>query len=427
MLNPMRRVRWTTDEFQRRARQVRKVAVRGTAVAVAGQLTLAVGITAADALRKRRDRDDHVAPEVDPSATDVEGSQVKTYTYGEHLFDDMVAAIDEARDYVYLASYIWKGDEVGTAFKDAVLRAADRGVVVCLVFDGFANLVVPRDFQRFPASVHVLRFPVLRTGLPLIDVRRTGRDHRKILVVDGTHGFVGGYNIGSLYATSWRDTHVRVQGPAVWELQNAFVDFWNRHRSSGRPELPDSGTNDWEPSIRAARNEPSRVVYPVRSIYLEAIDRAVHRIWITQGYFIPDAEILHGLLSAAARGVDVRVIMPERSNHVVADVVAHSFFETLLDGGVRLHLYRDVMVHAKTMTVDGQWSTIGTANIDRLSLRGNYEINLEIVDPDQAAHMERVFTTDLEHCRELTLEEWEARPMAHRVVERVLRPLQVIL
>lgn len=392
----------------------------------AAQVGVAVAITAADRVRKQRDHADEGAPEHDPMQAEIHGTEVTTYTYGAHLFDDMIAAIDAAEDFVYLASYIWKGDDVGQAFKDAVVRAAERGVLVCLVYDGFANLVVPREFKKFPDNIHVLRFPVMRTAVPVIDIRSTGRDHRKILVVDGRVGFVGGYNIGSLYATDWRDTHVRVRGPAVWELQNSFVDFWNRHRGK-RPELPDSGSRTWEASIRGARNEPSRMVYPVRSIYLEAIDRAMDRIWITQGYFIPDREILHGLLAAAERGVDVRVIMPERSNHVVADVVAHSYFQELLSGGVRIFLYHDVMVHAKTMTVDGRWATVGTANIDRLSMRGNYEINLEFVDQEQAEHMETIFRTDLEHCHEVDLEDWRSRGVLRRGIEHFLRPLQVFL
>ncbi|MDO5630189.1 MAG: phospholipase D-like domain-containing protein [Mobilicoccus sp.] len=405
-------------------RSARKLAVRAAVLSTVGPAALGVAITAADSLRKKRQGD---APADAPFDADVRGNVVRTYTYGQDLYDDMLAAIEGAQDYVYLASYIWKSDRIGQQIKDAALAAADRGVLVCLVYDGFANLVVPRRFHQFPDTVHVLRFPVVRSGLPLVDLRRTGRDHRKILVVDGTVGFVGGYNIGSLYATRWRDTHLRIEGPGVWELQNAFVDFWNRHRGRGRPELPDSGSPHWDAAVRAARNEPSRLIYPVRALYLEAIDRAMHRVWITQGYFIPDQEILEALLHAAARGVDVRVILPERSNHVVADLVARYYWTSLLEGGVKLHLYQEVMVHAKTATVDGRWATIGTANIDRLSLRGNYEINLEIVDPDQAEHMETVFRRDLDRCREMTLEEWRRRPLHYRLGETLLRPLEPIL
>lgn len=410
-----------------RVRGLPGTAVRAAALAAAAPVGVAGVVTAVDVLRKRRTAEVLEAPAHPPRTSSVSGNELTTYTYGEHLFEAMLEAIDGAREHIYLASYIWKGDEVGQRFKDAVIAAADRGVQVCLVFDGFANLVVPREFKAFPEAVHVLKFPTLRAGFPLIDVRRTGRDHRKMLVVDGRVGFVGGYNIGSLYATQWRDTHLRVEGAAVWELSNTFVDFWNRHRTPTLPDLPDSGSAHWDHPIRAARNEPSRVVFPVRGIYLEAIDRATERIWITQGYFIPDREILRGLRAASERGVDVRVLTPQRSNHVVADVVARSYFTDLLRGGARIFLYQDAMVHAKTATVDGRWTTVGTANIDRLSLRGNYEVNLEIVHREQAAVMEQVFRTDLGNCVEITLEQWQDRDLLHRAVERVLRPLQPLL
>lgn len=409
-----------------RRRTTRRILLGAGAVSVAAPVGLAAALTGVDAMRKARTPGHHTVPPAEPLDASVDGNSLTTYTYGESLFEDMIAAIDNATDYVYLVSYIWKADEVGQRFKDAVMRAAERGVLVCVVFDGFANLVVPREFKRFPNMVHVLKFPTIRAGL-LVNIRRTGRDHRKVLVVDGTVGFVGGYNIGSLYADKWRDTHMRVEGEAVWELQNTFVDFWNRHRRRAHPELPDSGSPVWNSRIQAARNEPSRLVFPVRGIYLEAIDRAVHRVWITQGYFIPDREILAGLLAAAKRGVDIRVLMPEASNHVVADWVARSHYSTLLRGGVRIFLYQDVMVHAKTATVDGTWTTVGTANIDRLSMFGNYEVNLEVHDRGQAALMEEIFLRDLANARELTLTEWEARGMLSRAAEWILEPLHPLL
>ncbi len=410
-----------TQFLSRLPRRLARIAAAGVSVPVVTAAT----ITGIDALRKRRTTQVHEAPETPPQQTEVSDNTLTTYTYGEYLYAAMLEAINGSAEHVYLASYIWKGDAVGQQFKDAVIAAADRGVAVFVVFDGFANLVVPGEFKQFPENVHVMQFPTLRGGV--LDVRRTGRDHRKVLVVDGTIGFVGGYNIGSTYATQWRDTHVRVEGDTVWELSNCFVDFWNRHRKNGQPELADTGAPRWNYPMRAARNEPSRVVFPVRNMYLEAIDRARHHIYITQAYFIPDREILHGLLAASARGVDVRVITPQRSNHIVADIVARSYVTALLEGGVRLFLYQDAMVHAKTATVDGQWTTVGTANIDRLSLRGNYEVNLEVVGPNQAGVMEEVFQRDLSNCVELTQQVWADRTLRHRVAERVLRPLQPLL
>ncbi|MBW8173778.1 phosphatidylserine/phosphatidylglycerophosphate/cardiolipin synthase family protein [Ornithinimicrobium sp. Arc0846-15] len=415
-----------TGWLRQRAKSLPADAAQLAALALGAQVAVAAGVIGVDAIRKSRTTEMHQAPDTPPRELEVSTNHLTTYTYGAHVYDAMLTAINEATDYIYFASYIWKGDEVGQQFKDAFIEAANRGVTVCLVFDGFANLVVPKEFKTFPDNVEVLQFPTVRY-FAFVDVRRTGRDHRKMLIVDGDVGFVGGYNIGSLYATQWRDTHVRLQGEAVWELENTFVDFWNRHKRRGLADLPDSGTPSWDPAIRAARNEPSRIVYPVRGLYLEAIDRATESIWITQAYFIPDREIQEGLMSAAARGVDVRVILPQRSNHVIADVVSRSYFATLLAGGVRLFMYQDAMVHAKTATVDGKWTTVGTANIDRLSLTGNYEVNLQILDREQAGVMQDIFRHDLINCEELTLKMWEERTLVHRGAEFMLKPLHPLL
>ncbi|PFG40771.1 cardiolipin synthase [Georgenia soli] len=392
------------------------------AAAVATVLTV-------DRVRKLRQPPSGEFPRTEPARVPVADSFVTTFTYGADLYEDMLARIDSAERTVYFETFIWKSDATGRRFKDALLAAARRGVEVFIVFDSWGNTVVSPRFKQFPdlPNLHVLRFPFFRPGLLTFNLRKTGRDHRKILVVDGVTGYVGGYNIGDLYATSWRDTHLRVDGPSAWELENAFVDFWNDHRHKRHPEIPDRGARSWDARIRAAQNAPARLIFPVRGIYLEAIDRAEHHVYITQGYFIPDREILNALISAARRGVDVRVLIPEYSNHILADWAARTYYTRLLEAGVSIWLFQDAMVHAKTMTVDGRWTTVGTTNIDRLSMTGNFEINLELYDDDLAAQMEKIFATDLGNCRELTLEEWEQRGLTRRVVERLLRPLGPLL
>ncbi|HLR84688.1 MAG TPA: phospholipase D-like domain-containing protein, partial [Nocardioidaceae bacterium] len=285
----------------------------------------------------------------------------------------------------------------------------------------------PRSFKRFPSSIHVLCYPLLRPGLLVLNIRKSGRDHRKILVIDGETAYVGGYNIGSTYATEWRDTHIKFRGPSAWDFENAFVDFWNMQRPGGLPLLADEGARTWEPRIRAHRNTPGMLVFPIRGMYLEAIDRARDHIYITQAYFIPDREILQALLSAARRGVDVRVLVPERSNHVVADWMSRGFYSTLLRGGISIWLYENAMVHAKTATIDGKWTTIGTANIDRLSLTGNYEINVEVFDEGLAEQMEKVFAADSSNARRLSIGEWDRRAIAAKFSELVLAPLRPLL
>ena len=262
-------------------------------------------------------------------------------------------------------------------------------------------------------------------------LRRYGRDHRKILVVDDDEGYVGGYNIGSAYETEWRDTHVRVTGPGVWDLRRAFADFWNlnrrrRIRASERPLLLETAST-WEPHIRFQRNIPRTWMFPIRAMYLEAINRASVNIWMTQAYFLPDQDFVDALAEAARRGVDVRILLPLKSNHIVADWISRGYYGQLLIAGVRILRFKDAMVHAKTATIDGSWATVGTANIDRLSLQGNYEINLEVIDPAFAAVMEEVFANDQSNCLELTLSEWEARDLNRKFTESFLAPLRPLL
>jgi cardiolipin synthase A/B len=398
---------------------------------VVAPFLVAVAMTLVDSYRRRGKHRAVAFPRTSPSTVAVGDGEVTTYTFGRELYDDMLGAIEGAQRQILLETYIWKGDEVGLRFKEALERAAARGVEVYCIYDAFANLVVSRRFKRFPQPIKVLRYPVYAAGWRPFDLRRYGRDHRKILVVDDAIGFVGGYNIGSRYATEWRDTHVRITGPAVWDLKRAFADFWNlnrrrRFRRSERPLLLETAST-WEPTIRFHRNVPRLWMFPIRSMYLEALNRASRNVWLTTAYFLPDPGFATALTDAARRGVDVRLLIPAKSNHVVSDWISRGYFSQLLDAGVRVLRYRDAMVHAKTATIDGTWSTVGTANVDRLSLTGNYEINVEIIDSHQAGSLEEVFRIDESNCLELTQAEWEARDVYRRFTEFVLNPLRPLL
>lgn len=353
--------------------------------------------------------------------------KLQVYTSGIEVYTAMLQAIRSAQSHVFFETFIWKNDEIGHLFKEALIDAAERGVEVFIIWDAFGNFNVPPAMTHFPRQphLHVLRFGLFRSFF--LSLRSTGRDHRKILTVDNKIGFIGGYNIGSLYATQWRDTHLRVTGPSVWELTDAFTDFWNAHKLRHLPKLSPFIPRQWIPEVEVARNEPNRLLFPVRGLYIKALNQARKRFWITQAYFIPDQDILNELIAAAARGVDIKVLMPETSNHIAADWVARSYYSPMLEAGIEIWLYQEAMVHAKTATADGSWTTIGTANIDRLSMTGNYEINMEIFSTDLANQMEQVFLNDLTNARQLTLEQWEERPVVNRVIERLLRPLGSVL
>jgi cardiolipin synthase len=396
-------------------------------VTVGLQLLLAVSLTLVDSYRRRGKKPKPFTTTA-PADVAVGDGTVTTYTFGADLYDDMLQSIARAKRQVLLETYIWKGDEVGERFKQALYDAAARGVEVCAIYDAFGNLVVSPRFKLFRPPVRVLRYPVYAAGVRFFDLRRYGRDHRKILVVDDEVAYVGGYNLGTAFATEWRDTHVRITGPAVFDLKRSFADFWNLHRRGrhGGPLLLET-PSAWEPRIRVHRNVPRLWMFPIRAMYIEAINRATRNIWLTQAYFLPDADFVRALEDAAARGVDVKLLVPEKSNHIVADWISQGYYDQMLEAGIEIHRFQGAMVHAKTATIDGAWSTVGTANIDRLSMTGNYEVNVEFIDPDLAAEMERIFTQDLTNCEQLTARTWARRGLHKRAAELFLAPLRHLL
>ncbi|WP_340538303.1 phospholipase D-like domain-containing protein [Nocardioides sp. GXZ039] len=413
-------------DVERLVRQARRVIFAVLVI----PFVVAITMSLVDSYR-RRGKKAKPFPRSAPETVSIGESTVTTYTFGRDLYDDMIAAIEGAERQILLETYIWKGDETGERFKSALAAAAERGVEVYCIYDGFANLVVSPVFKHFPPSMKVLKYPVWPAGWRFFDLRRYGRDHRKILVVDDSVGFVGGYNIGDAYATEWRDTHVRVTGPGVADLKRAFADFWNLHRRrrirhSERPLLLETAST-WEPRIRVQRNVPRLWMFPIRAMYLEAIHRASTNIWMTTAYFLPDQDFVDAMKDAAHRGVDVRLLVPLKSNHIVADWISRGYYSQLLEAGVRILRYRGAMVHAKTATVDGTWSTVGTANIDRLSLTGNYEINIEVIDDGLAATLEDIFAVDESNTVELTRGEWETRDLHRKFTEMILGPLRPLL
>jgi cardiolipin synthase len=412
-----------------RAARRRRVVLRALAVAIgiilALQAATIAALTVAD--RRRRARSAPASfPHGELPEITVDDNALQVYTYGRDLYDAMLAAIDAATVSIYLETYIWKADEAGEEFKQHLARKAEQGVAVYIIFDVFGNLVVPRGFKQFPPGIHMLKYQAIRRPRHLLDPRRYALDHRKLLIVDGRVAFVGGYNIGQLYATEWRDTHLRIAGPAAAILAQAFVDFWNRYGNDSDP-ISRRHKRRANPALTVRSNDAMRLSFPIRDAYLSGIDAAEERICLTSAYFIPDHDLFNALKAAAARGVDVQVLVPWISNHIVADWASHAYFADCLRAGVRIFGYQHAMIHAKTCTIDGLVTTIGTANIDRLSSVGNYEINVVVFSAGLAEQMERIFEADKTNAFELTLEQWRARPWYVKSSERIIKPLRVVL
>ncbi|MCW2927225.1 MAG: phospholipase D/Transphosphatidylase [Thermoleophilia bacterium] len=376
--------------------------------------------------RREAERPDtYPARAFEPVLLEASDDEVRLYMRGADLISDLITAIDAAEREVLLETFIWADDVAGRAVRDAVARAAGRGVKVHVLWDWLlSDRSIGEEF--FPPEVEVHAFKRVENGIGLLRPSNLLRDHRKLVVVDERVAFLGGYNIGASYL-AWRDTHLRLEGVAAREAANAFGDFWNQHTPVFATHLANVADRPWDPHVLVHRNDPTMAVFPIRGMYLEAIDRAQERVWLTNAYFVPDRAFRGALTDAARRGVDVRVLLPARSNHPLTDTLAHGMFEELLESGARVFLYRDFMLHAKTALVDDMWCTVGTANLDRWSMFGNHELNLEVRSPKLNAQLADMFELDLTNADEVQLAGWRRRPLHWRASERVLRSLAPLM
>lgn len=410
--------------------RVRRISLKRVAlVALACYMTLQMGtiaVLSAIALQRNKRLTTARFPHVSLPEVFVEDNQLKIFTYGANLFAAMLDAIAAAQEHIFIESYIWKSDAVGEQFKQALIEKARQGVQVYVIFDEFGNLVVPEAFKRFPPEIHQLRFKPINRFWHIFDPRRYALDHRKMLVVDGRIAFLGGYNIGTLYAEHWRDTHLRITGSKAVDLADSFCDFWNAH-APRRQRIHMQFPLRFDPTIMLRDNNALRLTFPIRDMYISAFNRAQKHILLTNAYFIPDHALLESLKDAAQRGVQVHVLTPWTSNHILADWAARGYFQNCLQAGIHIWGYRSAMIHAKTCTVDDEWSTIGTANLDRLSAVGNYELNAEIYSRNVARQMRELFEHDQSNSIELTVERWERRPWYVKLSEWALEPLRMML
>jgi len=396
--------------------------ILGSIIALQASVVLILQI--ASVIRRQR-RHQGILPHMRLEEVEIGENTVQIYDYGRDLYESMLSAIDAAKESIYLETYIWKDDYMGRKFKQKLVCKANQGVDVYVILDSFANTVVPHSFKIFPSNIHTLKYLPFYKPWHIFDPRHYALDHRKLLVVDGTTGFIGGFNLGSLYETTWRDTHLSIQGPAAAQLAQSFADFWNQH-SPPQHHITRHFLRRFDPLINIRGTSALRLTFPIRDMYIEAIDKAEYLILLSNAYFVPDRVLLGALISAARRGVVVQILVPWVSNHVIVDWLTRGHFEECLKAGIRIFGYRD-MLHAKTCTIDGEWSTIGTANLDRLSSVGNYEINVEVYSKKLANQMEELFKYDTSNSFELTLDKWLKRPWYAILSERVLAPLRSLL
>lgn len=353
------------------------------------------------------------------------GNRIKLITDGDNCFSEFIKAIKSARLSINLETYIFNSDEIGWMMAELLVKKARAGVEVNLIYDAIGSM---------SASPAIFNF--LRTGQvelleyhPLVPWRRfwniSMRDHRKLMVVDGRIAFVGGINIGKEYAGKkfsgggWRDTHLRIEGPASQDVQFFFMENWFRNggaivdNKKHFPPVKETGKK----LLMVLCTKSRKKIKPIWQSYISAIRFAKHSIYITNAYFIPDAKIYRSLVHAAKRGVDVRVLLPEKSDLPFVQHASRYLYKRYLKNGIRVFEYSKSILHAKTAIIDGIWSTIGSSNIDRISFTRNLEINAIIMDQEFGEQMEKVFFRDLKRSTEQKLLNWHKRSISNYVLE----------
>jgi len=353
---------------------------------------------------------------------------------GEATFEALFEAMENARHYILLEFYIVRSDKVGGRIKSILERKLAQGVEVWFLYDDLGSVWLPRKYLKdlAAAGAHVASFG--DGNLRRMRLQANFRNHRKLLVCDGEVGFVGGINLGDEYLATagsrepWRDTHCRIRGPAAQGLQLAWLQDWN-WASTETPEL------DWEPPASSHGDEevlilpmgPADIYETGALFFLNCINNARSRIWIASPYFVPDFQILNALQLAALRGVDVRIIIPEKSDSRIIGLAAYSYLVQASAAGISIYRYQPGFMHQKTVLVDSRYAAVGTANLDNRSMRLNFEImaiNTSMTFVDRIAQM---LNNDLESCRLMTESDYRDRSIPFRLTCRAIRLMGPLL
>ena len=416
--------------------------------------------------------DRHVAVEEALTQTPLSlGNKASTLEDGKEAYAAMLGAIKGARSHVHMEMYIFEGDENGQLFADALKERAQAGIKVRLIYDSVGCIHTPKEFfiDLSAAGVEVAEFnPVTVKGaLDLVGLQN--RDHRKLLVVDGRVAFLGGINISNVYGAvsgsggsgggssmsggggssggasggsgkmsdrpfedrPWRDLQVQLEGPVVADLQRAFVKQWEKWKKEpiDDPALypkPPSAGKDLVRAVTASPQENNGL----NALYvalISAIESAETEVIITNAYFVPHPQLLAALESAARRGVDVKLLLPSRSDNPVVYHAGRSYYGELLEAGVKIYERKTRLLHSKSAVIDGVWSTVGSTNLDWRSLAYNDELNAIVVGPEFAAQMKAVFDRDVGRSEAITREAWRDRPIEDRIKEAGARVMALWL
>ncbi|MCQ2207561.1 MAG: cardiolipin synthase [Paludibacteraceae bacterium] len=360
---------------------------------------------------------------------------VKHFTTGKDLFDSMFAEVEKAKKYIHVEFYIFNSDTIGSRFIEILKRKAKEGVKVRVIIDDVGSWLMRKSSVREMRASGIEIYCFLKVGLPAINSKVNYRNHRKIVVIDGEIGYTGGMNVADRYVMGskwgeWRDTHLRIEGEAVHGLQRVFLSDWyfvsQTLLSDDDLYYPTPSEPNGNSLIQVVSSSPDSEWESIMQTFFMAIAQARDYIYLQTPYFLPNQTIVNALQCAALGGVDVRIIIPRHSDASFALKSSMTYIDEMLNAGVKVYFFEDGFIHSKTIVIDDNLSTVGTANMDFRSFEQNFEINTWIYDPEFAQTMKSIFLKDQERSTQINLEEWRNRPRLEKFGEswaRLFSPL----
>ena len=356
------------------------------------------------------------------------GNDVEILLNGEKKFESLFKDIEQAKDYIHLEYYIFNSDKVGLQLIDILCKKAQEGIHIRVIYDYVGSALSGKQEKRMQ-SAGIEIFPFMPVWFPNLTRKLNYRDHRKIVIIDGTLGYVGGINVSDDYVNPckkgyWRDTHLRIKGNAIKSLQSHFLLNWN-FVSNQEIEITDSFfpkmENCGEIAVQIAASGPDSNWPHIMEAIFTAINSADKSIHITTPYFIPNDQILTALKTASRRGVEVKLLLPKKGDSWAAKYATNSYILDVLESDIEVYHYCKGMIHAKTMVIDGEFSSVGTSNMDYRSFEINFEINALIYNKEFSQKMIAIFNDDIEDCEQINIDEWKERGLVKRLKESFCR------
>lgn len=362
-------------------------------------------------------------------------NEVEIFTDGKSKFESLKRDLKEARHTIELQYYIFLDDKIGNEIAELLIEKAKCGVMVKVIYDHVGSFSARNKFFRKMKDAGVDTHPFFRVTFPQLANRINWRNHRKMVIIDSTIGYIGGMNIADRYVEGlpdgevWRDTHFRLKGDIVESLVYSFAIDWNFLKK--QQDLPNFNHFNTEihnkTGIQLVTSGPTDNWNNLSLVFLKAIGSARRSIWVQTPYFLPTDTLLHALQAASLAKVDVRIMMPEKTDSSLLHYASFSYITQCLKAGIKVYLYEPGMLHAKSMIIDDEFVTAGSTNFDFRSFENNFESNLLIYDREINRKMRDIFFDDLSRCRKLTLTQWQRRPLPQRFGESVLRLVSPIL